>query len=178
MLISQSDFEAVGSSHRETVHDLRNLFAVIVSARRLLGKDRASERGEDLLAAIEDAAFRGSQLTTNLLARDAQEAVEVADVGARLTGVAPLLPAQTDPGVEVRAAASRRSRPARLASETFDAAISELVPNLARQAGGRVHIRSRAGEGAVISIVLPMSPLGAVVQSATRSRRGFQGDLH
>lgn len=78
MLISQSDFEAAGNSHRETVHDLRNLFAVIVAARRLLGKDRASERGEGLLAAIEDAAFRGSQLTTNLLAMDAHQTVQVA----------------------------------------------------------------------------------------------------
>ena len=75
MLMSQSDFEIAGSSHRETVHDLRNLFTVIVCARRLLDKDRASERGEDLLAAIEDAAFRGSQLTTKLLARDAREVV-------------------------------------------------------------------------------------------------------
>ncbi|MBC7667961.1 MAG: hypothetical protein H7236_05755 [Gemmatimonadaceae bacterium] len=74
MLSSQSDFEFAESSHRETIHDLRNLFTVIVSARRLLGRDRTSPRGEDLLAAIEDAAFRGSQLTTNLLARDGQEA--------------------------------------------------------------------------------------------------------
>jgi signal transduction histidine kinase len=102
MLSSQSDFEVAGSFHRETVHDLRNLFAVIVAARRLLGKDRASERGEDLLAAIEDAAFRGSQLTTNLLARDAHEAVQTVDVAARLAGVAPLLLALADPWVEGR----------------------------------------------------------------------------
>ncbi len=80
MLISQSDFQIAGSSHRETVHDLRNLFTVIVSARRLLSKDRASERSEDLLAAIEDAAFRGSQLTTNLLARDAYEVVHALEM--------------------------------------------------------------------------------------------------
>ncbi len=238
MLISQSDFETAGSSHRETVHDLRNLFTVIVAARRLLGRDRASERGEDLLAAIEDAAFRGSQLTTNLLARDVHEAVQTVDVGDRLAGVAPLLLALADPWVEVRVAASRRPLPARLAPETFDAAILELVRNaqaamtgkgaitvrvralgnhiwltvadtgrgmsplalqgalhafetasahgtglgrvqhLAKQAGGHVRIRSRAGHGTVISIVLPMSPTGAVAQSGARQRHGFQGDLH
>ena len=79
MLSSQSDFEVAGISQRETVHDLRNLFAVIVCARRLLGKDRASERSEDLLVAIEDAAFRGSQLTMNLLARDDQDAARAVD---------------------------------------------------------------------------------------------------
>lgn len=86
MLMSQSDFGVAGSSHRETVHDLRNLFTVIVCARRLLGKDRASARGEDLLAAIEDAAFRGSQLTTNLLARDAHEAVQAAMITVSTDG--------------------------------------------------------------------------------------------
>ena len=75
MLMSQSDFQNAGSSHRETVHDLRNLFTVIVCAGRLPGKDRATDRGENLLAAIEDAAFRGSQLTANLLATDAFEVV-------------------------------------------------------------------------------------------------------
>ncbi|WP_425997963.1 hypothetical protein [Caulobacter sp. DWR1-3-2b1] len=102
MLSSQSDFDAAESAHRETVHDLRNLFTVIVCARRLLGKDRASERREDLLATIEDAAFRGSQLTTNLLARDVQETAQIVDVGARLAGVAPLLLALADPRIEVR----------------------------------------------------------------------------
>ena len=238
MLSSQTDFEVAGSSHRETVHDLRNLFTVIVCARRLLGTDRASGRGEDLLAAIEDAAFRGSQLTTNLLARDARETAQTVDVGARLAGVAPLLLALADPWVEVRVAASHRPLPACLAPETFDAAILELVRNartavagkgaitvraralgariwvtvadtgrgmsplalqgalhafetasahgtglgrvqhLAKQAGGHVRIRSRAGKGAVISIVLPMSPIGAVAQSTARQHRGFQGDLH
>jgi hypothetical protein len=83
---SQSDFEVAGSFHRETVHDLRNLFTVIVCARRLLGKDRASARGERLLAAIEDAAFRGSQLTMNLLARDALEAAQTARIALTTEG--------------------------------------------------------------------------------------------
>ncbi|CAN5349889.1 hypothetical protein BH10PSE3_BH10PSE3_12060 [soil metagenome] len=102
MLSSQSGFEAAESFHSETVHDLRNLFTVIVAARRLLAKDRVSERGETLLAAIEAAAFRGSQLTTNLLARDAREVVQTVDVGARLAGVAPLLLEFSDPWAEVR----------------------------------------------------------------------------
>ena len=238
MFSPQPDFETAQSAHRETVHDLRNLFTVIVSARRLLGKDRASQRGEDLLAAIEDAAFRGSQLTTNLLARDAQAQAKIIDVGSRLAGVAPLLLALADPWVEVRVAASDRSLPACLAPETFDAAILELVRNaraaiagkgaisvrvralgdriwltvadtgrgmspldlqdaphafrtasangtglgrvqhLAGQAGGHVRIRSRAGKGTVISIVLPMSPIAAVALSAAPQRPGFQGDLH
>jgi signal transduction histidine kinase len=52
------------------------------------------------------------------------------------------------------------------------------VQHLAKQAGGHVRIRSRAGQGAVISIILPMSPIGAVAQAAARQRRGFQGDFH
>lgn len=70
MISSFSGFEACEGSHRETVHDLRNLFCVIVSAGRLLGKAQASDRSESLLAAIEEAAFRGGQLTENLLARE------------------------------------------------------------------------------------------------------------
>ncbi|WP_425998122.1 ATP-binding protein [Caulobacter sp. DWR1-3-2b1] len=52
------------------------------------------------------------------------------------------------------------------------------VQHFARQAGGHVRIRSREGQGAVISIILPMSPFGTVAQSAARQRRGLQGDLH
>ena len=142
MLSSQSDFEAARSPHRETVHDLRNLFTVIVCARRLLGKDRASGRGEDLLAAIEDAAFRGSQLTTNLLARDAHEALHALEAAC-----------------------------------AHGAGLGH-VQHLAKQAVGHVRIRSRTSKGAVISFVLPMSPIGVVAQSAARQRHGFQGDLH
>jgi len=71
MPVSDPDFQIAGSAYQEAVHDLRNIFSVIVSACRLLNRDGDLERGEDLVAAIEDAALRGSLLTTDLLACDA-----------------------------------------------------------------------------------------------------------
>jgi signal transduction histidine kinase len=206
-----------GTSAREGIHDLRNLFSVVASARHMLDDPLTTERRALLLDAIEDAAERGGRLTTTLLARsDGAGATEDLEVNGHLAGLEPLMRALAGRHVEVVLDRTSKRLPAKFEAAAFDAAILELVANASaslvtpgkiwirikginnriwiaiadtgrgltlcelhralqgdvapaangtglgrvrhfvRAAHGRFRIRSRAGHGTVVSLILPM----------------------
>jgi signal transduction histidine kinase len=147
MIGSLSRFEAGEISQRETIHDLRNLFGVIASARRLLGHDQTSERGLALLSAIQDAALRGGQLTTTLLTRErAAPAPQRVDLNVCLSSAAPLLKAFAGPTVRVEVVLSPKPIWVRLDPLHLEAAVLELVRNArsALGASGLIQVEARS----------------------------------
>jgi len=119
---------------RETIHDLRNLFGIVSSAKHLLEGQPAKVRRLALLQAIEAAAIRGGELTTSLLtptkspgvtARlDLNDRIMALDpkrwpaCGDARTGMASMVPAS---------AASRPSRVPRTPNFIF-AAVPDAAP--------------------------------------------------
>jgi signal transduction histidine kinase len=136
---------------------LRNLFGIVASAGHLLEADPEDRQRATLLDAIEMAALRGGQLTSDLLARTRRQpsGLAVVDVNARLGNLAPMIRALAGRAL-VRIERRPGRLPARLDADAFDAAILELVTN-ARKAlstGNSVRIRARgAGHRIWISIL-------------------------
>jgi signal transduction histidine kinase len=174
MIGSPSSFEAGEISQREIIHDLRNLFGVIASARRLLGHDQTSERGLALLSAIQDAALRGGEMTTTLLTRErAAPALRRVDLNACLSSVAPLLQAFAGRSVAVEVVLASKPIWVRLDPPQFEAAVLELVRNARSALGAKGLIRVQArslGKRAWLSVADTgggMSP--AALQRALRA---------
>lgn len=142
-------------SSRENIHDLRNLFGIVVSASHLLEDGQPEERRAMLLDAISEAARRGGSLTTALLAKDANRMVQSFDLNDHLGQLHGLLAAQSAPGLDICLEISSARSPVRLDAAALDAAILELVAN-ARSAvreGGTIRVRSkRVGRRAWIFI--------------------------
>lgn len=136
---------ATGSpSEREIVHDLRNLFGVVASAGHLLEDDPQGIRRTRLLEAIEDAASRGSQLTTALLASAEPRPRVRIDVNARIASLEPMMHALAGRAA-VHFERSPIPLPARLDAAGLDAAVLELVANArnALAAWNQVIVRAR-----------------------------------
>lgn len=129
---------------RQAIHDLRNLFAVVVSAKSLLARDPARKERAVLLDAIEDAAMRGSRLTTGLLAPGANSSPSRGtDPGARLNSLCPMMRALAGPLIHFDLKVASRPSLARIDGPEFDAALLELVAN-ARAAGSHtIVVRAR-----------------------------------
>lgn len=115
---------------RESIHDLRNLFGVVASARHMLDDGPPPERRILLLDAIEDAAMRGARLTTELLARRrASHMADKADLCHNLAGLEPLMGALAGRHAEIRMDLPACRLPVRFNPADFDAAVLELVAN-------------------------------------------------
>lgn len=130
---------------RESIHDLRNLFGVVASARHMLDDGPPAERRTLLLEAIEDAAMRGARLTTELLARRRPDRMDEVDFGHHLAGLEPLIDALAGRHAEIRTDFPDGGLPVRFNSADFDAVVLELVANAsaAMDASGRIMIRAR-----------------------------------
>lgn len=199
----------------EIIHDLRNLFGIMASAGRLLEDNPSDARRAKLLSAIESAAERGGQLTTDLLARRGPAQARTFDACQRLAALEPMMQALAG-RASIRIDCPQGQLPVRLDAAGFDAAILELVANaraalspwdritvrlhrvgrriwlsvadngdgmdppalasalrgaqtpsthgtglgrvrrFAREAHGRMHVRTRQGRGTVVSLNLPM----------------------
>ncbi|AMK17387.1 MULTISPECIES: ATP-binding protein [Sphingobium] len=145
----QCSSEAAGGAPRhdpvrETVHDLRNLFAVIASIRHLLDKnDDDGPARETMLRGLEEAAVRGDELTSRLLARRTSGERLLVDMGAQVADAAPLLRAVVKHPASLEIDTQMALPAARVCAEPaeMEAVMLELVANAAR-AGAR-HIRLR-----------------------------------
>jgi len=138
------------ASRREAIHDLRNLFGVVASAKHILERDPACVQRIALLEAIEDAALRGGALASGLLANGAQvhAAVNV-DVAARIAGLRPMALALAGSRLELDIEVGPDAMPARMVASDFDAAILELIANAATAGAGSIVLRARRVGGRV-----------------------------
>ncbi|ARR53348.1 hypothetical protein HY78_07790 [Rhizorhabdus wittichii DC-6] len=131
---------------RGLIHDLRNLFGVVASAKHMLEDKPGRAKRATLLAAIDNAAQRGSQLTSKLLAtaRDIEIAAKF-DVGHCLTKMAPMIRAIAGPDTKVRFDISGARALVKVVPDLFEAAILELVTNasVAIRLPGHIVVRVR-----------------------------------
>lgn len=181
MILQATEATSATLARRELIHDLRNLFAVVASAKHML-EDRLSEdRQRSLLAAIEDAAVRGVALTTSLLAMDGDaERVQKIDVSNRLLALTPMIRALAGGDGEAILQLCKQPTVTRVCPELFEAAILELVANAsAARRGGHVFIRTRRIGNRIIVIVADdgcgMDPLKQERVLTRRDARGPKG---
>jgi signal transduction histidine kinase len=137
---------------RETIHDLRNLFGIVSSAKHLLEEQPAEIRRLALLQAIEAAAIRGGELTTNLLARArAEGAAKRLNLNDQIMTLAPMLDALAH---GIRFDLGEENPTVRVEPESLESVIFELVANAKAAGATTVTIRTRRkGARAVLKVV-------------------------
>lgn len=132
-----------GFASREAIHDLRNLFGIVASARHLLDDAPAEEKRHQLLDAIGEAAMRGGALTTDLLARHQPDhATRSVDINRELERLEPLLRASIGEAVLELDLCARRPR-IRVDRDELEATILELLINARAACSGAARIRLR-----------------------------------
>lgn len=134
---------------RETIHDLRNLFGIVASARHMLGDPTASERQGTLLDAIETAAIEGGRLTTSLLAAAPKPSARTNELNRLVNDLRPLICAAAGMNCcdDLRTACC--SLPTSADADELKAAILELVRNAraASPTGGCIFVRTHRHGG-------------------------------
>lgn len=129
---------------RQTIHDLRNLFGVVASAKHILESDPARAQRIALLEAIEDAATRGGALTTDLLAGAAVGCgYKRAEVSRCIAELKLMAVALAGPDIELRADIDRATGLVGMVPSDFDAAILELIANAAAADASTITLRCR-----------------------------------
>lgn len=165
------------SVERGLIHDLRNLFGVVASAKHMLEDGPAGAQRATLLAAIEDAAQRGGQLTSNLLARASEvDLPTVSDIRNRFKAMAPMIRAIAGHNATVLFDLSRARPLVKLVPAQFEAAILELVANAsaALHRPGRIIVRLRQ-QGRRVRVTIADDGIG---MDAEKARRAFADHRH
>ena len=159
------------SIERGLIHDLRNLFGVVASAKHMLDDGPVGARRDTLLAAIEDAAQRGGQLTSSLLApADTSDAPTMFDLSNRLLLMVPMIRAMAGHAAEVRFDLAKAGALVKLAPALFEAAILELVTNAsaAFHLPGHILIRVRV-RGKSVRVTIADDGIGMTPAKAKRA---------
>lgn len=131
----------VATIRRETIHDLRNLFGIVCSAKHLLEGQPTKVRRLALLQAIEAAALRGGELTTSLLASPkAGSAPKQLDLNQQIMAIEPMIRVLMD-GVQFDLCDDYLS--VRVDGDAIDAVIFELLANAKAAGAAIVMIRTR-----------------------------------
>jgi signal transduction histidine kinase len=130
-------------TQRAIVHDLRNLFAVVASAKSLLARHFDERTKDAVLDALDRVATEGGALTTALLSGDDRARPRETDATAAISEIGTII--RTLVGPEVRVDLDLGSGPAtvRMARANFQAVVLELAVN-AQSAGAR-RLRLRSG---------------------------------
>lgn len=146
MDLPDSGAAAVAPTARERLHDLRTLLTVIVSGGHMLGDSIEPERRAKIVAAIEDAAMRGANIATALLASSYEAPPEGHyELGRRIAGLKPLLETLAGDRISLRIDAVTRPTLVRCRPDRLDHIMLELVSNACRATdpGGTVTLRAR-----------------------------------
>jgi len=137
---------------RETIHDLRNLFGIVSSAKHLLEGQPAKVCRLALLQAIETAATRGGELTSSLLAAPkAAGLTKQIDLNSQIMTLDPMLHALVR-GIQFDL--GDKDLTLRADPDSLDAVIFELVANAKAAGAEMVTIRTRrSGARAILKVV-------------------------
>jgi signal transduction histidine kinase len=159
-------------STRQTIHDIRNLFGVVASASHMLEDGPPLKRRAMLIGAIEDAATRGAQLTTDLLSHSSdQSGCVTIDLNEELRSLERLIRALVG---NIRMQLCEHSLFVRLSRSGIDATLLELISNAcaAFRVPGHVTVRTRqAGSCAWVIIADDAGGMSNdVLQSAMTDR--------
>ncbi|SDA10421.1 HAMP domain-containing sensor histidine kinase [Sphingomonas sp. NFR15] len=157
---------------RQAIHDLRNLFGIVVAAKNILARDPAQTQRITLLEAIEHAAIQGGRLTSDLLrAGDHPPSCQAIDVGVRLAGLAPMMNALAGSRIEFDLEIGVPESRSRIDPAAFDASVLELIAN-AHAAHARTILVRSARVGARLWILICDDGRGMAPDVRERARRG------
>jgi two-component sensor histidine kinase len=137
--------EHKAESVRACVHDLRNLFAVVASARHLLDRPFDKRTRSIVLEALHRVATDGKILTDGLLSGGLEDHACGTDASAEMHELAPLLQAFEARELDIDLSIDDEPTWVLMAPTEFRAVVLELVTNAAK-AGARI-IRIRAKRG-------------------------------
>lgn len=167
------------AAQRQAVHDLRNLFGVVVAAKHGLERRPARVDQIALLEAIEDAAMRGSRLTTGLLGSASRDPNPRAfDVGVRLANLAPLMTTLAGTRVELDLEVACPNTMVRADALALDATVLELVANACAANARHIMVRSAAA-GSRLWLLVADDGHGMTPQVLTQARGGVDaGGVH
>lgn len=140
-----ADPTIANGSVRDRLHDLRNLFGVVVSGTHLLADPQVEEHREMVLTAMDGAATRGAQILSTLLAGLDGGTIETCLLPERIARLTAILTTMAGEGVHLRIDLSAQPVTIECPPEQFDRVVLELVANArcAIAGDGRIEIRVR-----------------------------------
>jgi signal transduction histidine kinase len=126
---------------RACVHDLRNLFAVVASAKFLLDRPVGPERKGLILDALSRVAVEGKILTDALLAGRAEEPGRGTEAAGELQILAPIIKALERPGQKIDVTIDEQPAWVLMPRSEFSAVVLELVTNAVAAGARTIRIR-------------------------------------
>jgi signal transduction histidine kinase len=155
-------------AQRQIVHDLRNLFGIVCSAKRLLEGQPAKVRRLALLQAIETAAMRGGELTTRLLAPPQQDVkARRLDLNQQIMSLDPMIGAMRS-RVQLDLCDDYLSLCAD--PDAIDAVVFELLANATAAGATSVTVRTRRA-GTRVWLMIADNGCGMDPVTLARARR-------
>ncbi|MBV8506628.1 MAG: PAS domain-containing protein, partial [Alphaproteobacteria bacterium] len=183
MLQQAQRLEAIGQLTGGVAHDFNNLLTVILANVDLLQtRLRSADDAWRLMAAVERAALRGAQLTSQLLAFSRRQQLQPVTLSVQrsILNVGDLVRRAVGEAVTVQISADAELWPSRLDPARFESAILNLAVN-ARDAmpeGGRLVIDSRNVTVAEAEAIgLDLSPGDYIRVDVTDSGAGMAPDV-
>jgi signal transduction histidine kinase len=128
---------------RACVHDLRNLFAVVASAKALLDRPFNERTQAIILDALHRVAADGKVLTDGLLAGGLEDRACGADAPAELHGLASILEALEGGALKIELSIGEDTVWVLMPASEFRAVVLELVTNAARAGARTIRIRAK-----------------------------------
>jgi two-component sensor histidine kinase len=178
-----------GDPLRACVHDLRNLFAVVASARSLLERPLDEQQKRIVLAGLARVAVEGKLVTDALLA-GGEDRECGSDAAAELLSLAPIFKTLERPGLQIELSTDDDPSWILMAPAELRAVVLELVTNAAAAGARRIQVRAGRrgcrywlivaddGSGFTASASAPAPPAGLHgtgmlrLAAATRSAHG------
>jgi signal transduction histidine kinase len=161
---------------RACVHDLRNLFAVVASAKSLLERPMDEQRKRIVMDGLARVAVEGKLVTDALLTGEMEERGRGSDVPAELLRLATILRTLERPGLKIELSADRDATWILMAPAELRAVVLELVTNAA--AAGARTIRVRAARRGCRYWLLVADDGSGFATSARSSAYGEPAGLH
>ncbi len=167
-----SKMEALGRLAGGVAHDFNNILTAILNSVQLLREPAETfEYGPFAVDTIVDASTRAAELTRQLLtfARHSPSAPMVLDLNEQVTSLRRMLERLLPPTVELELDLDPELPLVKLSPSHVGQIVVNLVVNAADAMpdGGRIDLRTRREEGAV---VLEVEDNGAGMDAATRER--------
>lgn len=162
---------------RACVHDLRNLFAVVASAKFLLERPIDEQKKALLVDALGRVAVEGRTITDALLSRvsrAARRSVSTIDAASEMRGLSPLLGVLERPGTKIDLPRSDESSWVLMTSPDFTAVVVELVTNATRAGASAITIHS-APRGRCYWLVVADNGCGFNASSSNADSKGLHG---
>jgi two-component sensor histidine kinase len=130
-----------GDPLRACVHDLRNLFAVVASAKSLLERPLDEDRKRIVLDGLARVAIEGKLVTDALLA-GGEDRECGSDAAAELLSLAPIFKTLEQPALQIELTSDDDPSWILMAPTELRAVVLELVTNAAAAGARRIEVRA------------------------------------